>query len=152
MEISLKSSSTSLKDELEQVHLEECDHCNLKFANKQELESHMEAILKKLKDKEALRLRLNKAKEKISHQKLHLSNSLFTLKTQEINEKRKCKCKTFCRIHFYKCDCLTYCRINHDKHNFKKPQSEEIYENLQSFPIVIDSCNQCDEEVTKWPT
>ena len=142
-EVSLKTTSSSLKDELEQVPFEECDHCEMKFENKQELNSHRELIYKKTENKEALKLKLSKAKEKLSECKLQLSISLFNLKKKETAEKQKCKCKTFCRIHFTKCDCLTYCRISHEKHTFRKSRSEEFSYKLQNLP---NSCDQCDDD------
>ena len=147
VEVSLKSSSSSLKDELEQVHFEECDHCELKFGKKEELNSHKEVIHEQIKNKEALMFKLNKAKEKVLERKFQLTISLLNLKKKETTERQKCSCKTFCRVHFYKCDCLTYCRISHDKYRFKKPQSEEVYDKLQSLPTIINSCDQCDEDV-----
>ena len=133
-EVSLKTSSSSLKDELEQVHFEDCDHCEIKFVNKNELKSHKEVIDKNSKNREALNVKFIMAKERLIEQKLYLSICLFDLKKKETTDKQKCKCKSFCRIHFTKCECLTYCRISHEKHTFRKSRSEEFSYRLQSLP------------------
>jgi hypothetical protein len=53
----------------------------------------------------------------VSQQKLNLTTSLLNLKKNESKESHVCKCKT-------------YCRINHQKHNYIRSKSDEIFYKL----------------------
>ena len=159
---SLKSSGSSLSEELAQVEMFECHQCSLKYATDADLKEHVEKVhVAQLKDKKLdWMAKLSLLERKVSYQKLNLTSSLFNQKKQEEKERHVCKCKT-------------YCRIYHHKHNYIRSKCDEIFSklgtispglntsspaenvglNTSSHSENVDlgairkyySCNQCDE-------
>ena len=86
----------------------------------------------------------------VSQQQLHLTTSLLNLKKNEAKESHVCKCKK-------------YCRVNHQKHNYIRSKSDEIFYKLGRISTGLNisnhienvhlgairklySCNLCDEK------
>ena len=84
-----------------------------------------ENLLKKI-----WKLKLAQLEKTISSQKLNLTSSLLHLKEKEYSE-----------IKSLKCACKTYCRIIHQKHNWRRSPSQDIYSKFE----VAYSCEKCDE-------
>ena len=151
---SLKSSSSSLSDELQQVKMLSCKHCSLNFASEAELNDHEKELLEETSTFRMLLMeKVSKLERKVSEQKINCAASIFELQRQEIEESHSCHCKTFCRI-------------IHKKHNFVKSKSEHFLSELKRFSeieIVSDqiqsdlegfitnkyTCNKCGKNFSK---
>ena len=80
--------------------------------------------------KKIWKLKLTQLEKTISSQKLNLTFSLIQLKEKEFSE-----------INSLNCACKTFCRIVHQKHNWKRSPSKDIYSKFK----VAYSCEKCDE-------
>ena len=121
---SLKSSGSSFGEELEQLQIFQCNSCNLNFENKGKLEKHKSSKHEERSDvKIKLLIKLNSLEKKLSDQKQNLTTSLLKLKKKEVKESQKCRCK---RLHLH-------CRIFHQKHNFLKSKSEELFLKMKNI-------------------
>ena len=76
------------------------------------------------------KLKLTQLEKTISSQKLNLTSSLIQLKEKEYSEAKSLKCA-----------CKTFCRIIHQKHNWKRSPSQDIYLKFKAS----NSCEKCDE-------
>ena len=120
----LKSSSNSLKEELQEIEMYKCEPCSLSFINPTKLREHMKTLhLEKLNRRLIAMTNLNKLEVKLSEQRFSVTTSLFKLKNEEDYEKHNCRCKG-------------YCRIYHQKHNFVKSKSDELFSRLESFSEI----------------
>ena len=76
--------------------------------------------------------KINNSEKKLSDQKLHLTASMLKLKKKEVKESQKCRCKGFCRIF-------------HQKHNFLKSKSEELFLQMRNINKVHDIIDESNE-------
>jgi hypothetical protein len=150
----LKNSSSSLKDELQQIEMFECETCSLNFETHLELRKHIKTLhSEKLNLRIVSLSKLNTMEVKLSEQKIKLTSSLLELKNKEVKERLNCRCKG-------------YCRIYHEKHNFVKFKSDELIERLKIFSEInligkspkdtflgafkkCYTCNKCEETFPK---
>ena len=151
---SLKSSASSLNEELQQVNMFDCTHCSSNFATDGELKAHKRSLQE---EKVSLKIDLMNTvielERKISEQKLKCTSSLFELKSKEIEEIQTCRCKS-------------YCTITHVKHNYMKSKSDGLFSKLSILSSNLEpskeakacnfgarrkqyTCNQCDEVFNK---
>ena len=119
--VSLKTSHSSLKEELSQLNVIECDECNLSFSLKAELTLHKQKVHEIVTNKGFLS-KLSALEINVSKQKIKLVSSALQLKTEEM--KKLCSCKSYCR---------KFCRINHQKYNFAKSKCDELLHKLNKF-------------------
>ena len=120
----LRNSSNSLKDELQDIEMFKCETCSLSFLTPTELREHMKTLhSQKLNRRLVAMTNLNKLEVKLSEQKMSVTSSLFELKSKEDYEKHNCRCKG-------------YCRIYHQKHNFVKSKSDELFSRLENFSDI----------------
>ena len=129
----LKCSSSSLEEELKLSEFFKCNECEESFQTKKDLKIHTNCIHEKIKKKEILKSKLYRSEQSLNERRLQLSSSIFNLKKKESLEKPKCRCRG-----------RAFCWIHHDKHNFRKSQSEEFYERLKSLSDASSLCDQCD--------
>ena len=147
---SLKSSQSSLKEELSRFQTFECNKCEKTFMNKANLQGHELSTHGKIsKLKSDLKSRIDMLEKRVYEQKSNVASSLFKLKKKENEESQLCTCKT-------------YCRIYHKKHNYVKSKSEDLFAKLgmtseNPHKSIINevcgigarrkqyTCNQCDQ-------
>ena len=78
---------------------------------------------KKTNLKVSLLSRLTDLVNIMSEQKIKLTSSLYELQKLEIKEHQSCHCKNFCQI-------------THQKHNFVKPESKQLFSKLNSISAL----------------
>ena len=115
----LKDSASSLSDELEEANVFKCELCHQICSSSDDLKDHIRTIHEeRLKVKHELLMELGRMQTKIAQQSTQLTSAIFAYQKKERIERKKCTCRT-------------YCRISHGKHNFIKFQSEEFSKELK---------------------
>ena len=131
----LKSSGSSLSEELALIGVFKCDKCNMDFTNDGKLKEHQRATHEiKLKKKLDLLANLSYSERKVSEQRLELTTSLLELKHQELEKSHLCTCRTFCRIF-------------HKKHNFIRSKSDKISLKLENISVIPSTLNNMNGEI-----
>ena len=119
--VALSNSGKSLNEELNELGLHKCDHCSLKFVNKQDLKSHMKRYHEeRLRQKMKLLENVDRADKVLSKQNLKLTMAIFELKKKEFKDSQTCSCRGFCNI-------------THLKHNFCKSKAEELLDKMRKI-------------------
>ena len=95
-----------------------CKPCDEVFEKTNDVKSHDTnhhggSLVKKI-----WKLKVLQLEKSINSQKLKIASNIIQLKEKEVSENRKCACKRFCRI-------------VHQKYNWKKLFSEEIFNRFQ---------------------
>jgi hypothetical protein len=131
----LKSSGSSLSEELAQIGVFKCDKCNMDFTDDVHLKEHNSATHEvKLKKKLDLLANLSFLERKVSEQRLEIGSSLLELKHQELEKSHLCTCKTFCRIF-------------HKKHNFICSKSDKLSLKLENISVSNSTLNNSNAEI-----
>ena len=131
----LKSSGSSLSEELAQIGIYRCDQCNIDFTNEGDLKEHNSTTHEiHFKKKLDLLASLSFLERKVSEQRLELRSSLLELKHQELEKSHLCTCKTFCRIF-------------HKKHNFICSKSDKISLKLELISVNTSTLNHTNGEI-----
>ena len=104
--------------------------CDLNDESPEYLKNHIGTVHGGSLAKKIWTLKVTQLEQSISSQKLKLASDILKLKENEDNENKLCTCKSFCRI-------------VHQKHNWKKSFSKEIFNKFKDLDKAY-SCNFCD--------
>ena len=108
-----------------------CEPCDELFEKTTNVKSHDTNYHDGSLVKKIWKLKVLQLEKSINSQKLKIASNIIQLKEKEVSENRKCACKRFCRI-------------VHQKYNWKKCFSEEIFNRFKMLETAY-SCISCDK-------
>ena len=112
---SSSTSQSSLSEELQQAHVFQCRKCDSVFVTSKELAKHMRIVHER---RNFLLDKINDVEKNVLKQKQDLTSSIFELNRIETVSSQKCNCKI---------KPGSFCKINHQRHNFVKFESDDLY-------------------------